>query len=381
MLKCPRVSSAAWSSILPLCILCLTVHGVCQQSNSGADSSSPVPRDLLLTAAHDNGLTRPNLTPWHIKISFDSLDGRGRPALHGTFEEFWAEPDKYKRIFATSNFNQVEYLKDAGIRRTGSRDSAPSELMAVVDQFLRPIPLDMDSIDAARFQIGMPLVGETKLICVAVSQPQSSTQPVSAIQAHLTREAVSNETYCTDEHSPILRLQLSAGGTSRFVRNDIVRFQDCYLPQTIEEYEGSPHDQKPILTAKLEKIEAIPSIDDAQFTPPADAVPPPKVITLNERDTKPHRLHHSYPEDDYQYPGGNRSVHMAALVIVSFQIQTDGRVSNLRVERASVPQALRQALQQASLDAVRNWTYKPFIQNGEPVEVNTTETLVYPLTP
>jgi protein TonB len=72
---------------------------------------------------------------------------------------------------------------------------------------------------------------------------------------------------------------------------------------------------------------------------------------------------------------------MAALVIVSFQIQTDGRVSNLRVERASVPQALRQALQQASLDAVRNWTYKPFIQNGEPVEVNTTETLVYPLTP
>jgi TonB family protein len=253
--------------------------------------------------------------------------------------------------------------------------------MAIVDQFLRPIPQDMDSLDAARFQIGMPFNGETKLICVAVSQPQSSTQQVSAIQAFLTREAVSNETYCTNEHSSILRLQLSAGGTSRIVRNSIIRFQDCYLPQTIEEYEGSSHDQKPMLTAKLEKIEAIPSIDDAQFTPPSDAIPPPAVIALNERETKTQLLHHRYPEDDFQYPGENRSVHMAAIVVISLQVQTDGHVSNLRIERAGVPRALQQALQQASLDAVRNWTYKPFIRNGEPVEVNTTVTLVYPLTP
>jgi TonB family protein len=305
------------------------------------------------------------------------MDGHGRPLLQGTFEELWAGPEKYKRTFATSNFNQVEYVTSGDIRRTGSPDSAPSELMVIVNQFLHPIPLNEDSIDAASLQIGMPSIGQTKLVCVSVSQPRSMTKPVSAIEAALTKEVVSDETYCTDEHSPILRLQLSAGGSSRFVRNSIVRFQDCYLPQTIEEYEGSSPAQKPRVTAKLEKIEAMTSIDDAQFTPSADAVPPPKVITLSERETKPQRLHHPFPEYDYRYPGENRSVHLAGVVIISLRVRTDGHVSNLRVERVAGPQAL----QQASLEAVRNWTYTPFIRNGEPVEVNTTVTLVYSLTP
>jgi TonB family protein len=327
---------------------------------------------LLLTAAHANGLERPNLTPWHITISFESTDGHGRPLLQGTFEELWAGPDKYKRIFATSNFNQVEYVTGAGIRRTGSPDGAPSELMAIVDQFLHPIPLDKDSIDAAKLQIAMPSIGDTKLVCVAVSQPP---EPVTAIQAFFLKGSVSNETYCTDEHSPILRLQVSDSRNSRYVRNSIIRFQDCYLPQTIEEYGASSPAQKPMLTAKLEKVEAITSIDDAQFTPPADAVPPPKVITLDARETSRQLLHHSYPEYDFVYPGEHRSVRSAGLVIIALQIHTDGHVSNLRV--VGGPQAMRQA----SLDAVRNWTYKPFTRNGEPVEVDTTVALGYPLTP
>jgi TonB family protein len=252
--------------------------------------------------------------------------------------------------------------------------------MMIVDQFLHPIPLNNDSIDAANLQTAMPSVGETKLACVTVSQPRSSTEPASALQAlqaRLTTEAVSSETYCTDEHSPILRLQLAAGGSSRFVRNSVIRFQDCYLPQIIEEYEGSSSTPKPVLTAKLEKIETIASIDDALFTPPSDATLLPNVITLSERETKSQRLHHPFPEYDYRYPGENRSVHLAGLVIISLQVQTDGRVSNLRVERASGPPGL----EQASMDAVRNWTYKRFFRNGEPVGVNTTVTLVYSLTP
>jgi TonB family protein len=317
------------------------------------------------------------MTPWHVKISFESMDGRGHLFSQGTFEEYWAGPGKYKRIFATTNFNQVEYQTDAGIRRTGSPDSAPSELMMIVNQFLHPIPLDKDSIDAAKLQSEMHSIGETKLVCVTVSEPRSTAKPVSAIQARLTTESISNDTYCTDEHSPILRLQVAAGGSSRFVRNSIIRFQDVYLPQTIEEYEGSSPNQKPVLTARLEKIEAIASIDDAQFTPPANAVLPPKVIALSERETKPQRLHHPFPEYDYRYPGENRSVHLAGLVIISLRVQTDGHVSNLRVENQNCPREL----QQASLDAVRNWTYKRFIRNGEPVEVDTEVFLVYSLTP
>jgi outer membrane biosynthesis protein TonB len=37
------------------------------------------------------------------------------------------------------------------------------------------------------------------------------------------------------------------------------------------------------------------------------------------------------------------------------------------------------ALQDSSQDAVRQWTYKPFLLNGEPVEVTTTVTVTYSL--
>ena len=38
-------------------------------------------------------------------------------------------------------------------------------------------------------------------------------------------------------------------------------------------------------------------------------------------------------------------------------------------------------LQQAALDAVRSWRYKPYLLNGEPVEVGTTINVVFSLGP
>jgi len=38
-------------------------------------------------------------------------------------------------------------------------------------------------------------------------------------------------------------------------------------------------------------------------------------------------------------------------------------------------------LQQAALDAVRKWVYKPYILDGQPVEVNTTIKLVFEIDP
>jgi outer membrane biosynthesis protein TonB len=54
-------------------------------------------------------------------------------------------------------------------------------------------------------------------------------------------------------------------------------------------------------------------------------------------------------------------------------IGKDGTVEELRV--ASGPKEL----QQSSLDAVRQWIYKPFLLNGDPVEVKTTINVVYSL--
>ena len=54
-------------------------------------------------------------------------------------------------------------------------------------------------------------------------------------------------------------------------------------------------------------------------------------------------------------------------------IGTDGNMENVRV--ISGPPEL----QQSALDAVRQWTYKPYLLNGDAVEVETTINVIYNL--
>ena len=59
--------------------------------------------------------------------------------------------------------------------------------------------------------------------------------------------------------------------------------------------------------------------------------------------------------------------------MLSVIIGEDGNVKNIEV--LSGPNEL----QQSSIDAVRQWTYKPYLLNGSPVEVKTTIHVIYSL--
>lgn len=73
------------------------------------------------------------------------------------------------------------------------------------------------------------------------------------------------------------------------------------------------------------------------------------------------------------YPPEAKKARIQGKVLLNAVIGKDGTVEHLTV--ASGPDAL----QKSALDAVRQWTYKPFLLNGEPVEVKTTITVVYSL--
>jgi periplasmic protein TonB len=61
------------------------------------------------------------------------------------------------------------------------------------------------------------------------------------------------------------------------------------------------------------------------------------------------------------------------VVIVEARIEPDGRVSNARILR-SIP-----LLDQAALDAVRQWVYTPWLLNGQPIPVIMTTTVNFSL--
>jgi protein TonB len=60
-------------------------------------------------------------------------------------------------------------------------------------------------------------------------------------------------------------------------------------------------------------------------------------------------------------------------VVLDAVIGTDGRLKSLRVVNGPPP------LQQPAYEAVRTWIYKPYLVNGEPVEVHTTINVIFTL--
>jgi TonB family protein len=74
-----------------------------------------------------------------------------------------------------------------------------------------------------------------------------------------------------------------------------------------------------------------------------------------------------------KYPDDAKKAKIQGTVVLDAVIGKDGTVEHLEV--LSGPKEL----QESSLDAVRQWTYKPYLLNGDPIEVKTTIRVIYTL--
>jgi protein TonB len=71
------------------------------------------------------------------------------------------------------------------------------------------------------------------------------------------------------------------------------------------------------------------------------------------------------------YPAIAKAAGVGGTMVLAATISKSGLSENLRV--LSGPPMLRQA----ALDAVRNWRYRPYLLNNQPVEVETTVNVVF----
>ena len=76
---------------------------------------------------------------------------------------------------------------------------------------------------------------------------------------------------------------------------------------------------------------------------------------------------------DPVYPAIAKAAHVQGAVVLHATISKTGTVEELEV--VSGPEMLRTS----AMDAVRQWTYKPYLMNGQPTEVETTITVNYTL--
>ncbi len=73
------------------------------------------------------------------------------------------------------------------------------------------------------------------------------------------------------------------------------------------------------------------------------------------------------------YPPIAKAARVSGTVVLQATISKQGTIENLHVVSGPA------MLQQAALDAVRTWRYRPYLLNNEPVEVDTTVNVIFTL--
>jgi protein TonB len=74
-----------------------------------------------------------------------------------------------------------------------------------------------------------------------------------------------------------------------------------------------------------------------------------------------------------KYPQIAVAMHLGGTVVLQATISRSGTIENLRAVGGPA------LLQQAAIDAVQQWRYRPYLLNGEPVEVETTVNVEFTL--
>ena len=190
-------------------------------------------------------------------------------------------------------------------------------------------------------KLTLPLIGPP-----AVSAPEPAPQPA--------RSAAS--------HSEVFRGQLL---TPTRIPREIAQLTESTVPPP---FPGSGHAGIPGATGAGEG--ELPFALFTQTVPPPTPRPAPPRSALRISQVNPADVI-SRPQPIY--PNAARLAHIEGTVVLSAVISRNGGIQHLQVLSGNA------LLVQAAVDAVRQWRFRPYILNGEPIEVETQITVNFTL--
>jgi protein TonB len=129
-----------------------------------------------------------------------------------------------------------------------------------------------------------------------------------------------------------------------------------------------------IVAATLPAQQSVPRIQ-VEAPPPQTAAPgPPQrsdhAVRISGGVMAGQRLSGAYPV----YPADARASGIEGAVVLHVLVGADGRVES------AVPLSGPEVFRQPAMDAVTQWIYRPYLLNGQPVEVDTIVTVNFNLT-
>jgi hypothetical protein len=282
-----------------------------------------------------NGL-RGLTTPWHIVIAYEQFDEDGDKVHSGTYDEIWEGPKKYKVSYKADDLNQTDYATALGLYRLGDQQWPNRAQTQIPKEVISPF-FYAATLRGVHVRAVSEKFGNHTFSCALIENgPGRITSPTQ---------------YCFDLAGSELRYSRGSGWYQT-TYNDLTSFSGRSVANAVDVYNGG----KPYLKLRVQRLEAIANVSDADLTPPAEAT---NLGGQRLSGVFPIPLEQSSPD----WPSSLRQQHFS--VTVEIVIGKDGHV--LTAHAISGPQ---DAFNSAEATA-RKWTFEPYMVLEEPAELIT----------
>jgi TonB family protein len=290
--------------------------------------------------------------PWHLKMDVTAFTDQGQNPQPGTVE-IWSAGKNRRIIFDFGAAKLTRLITDGDYYRSTTDKEVPFRAIEVLDRVLSagPSPEDLQH-DFAGMQTHA--FGKVKLECIMLTPTaQMKNAPLGLFP-----------TYCFPPGGDRLVLTYDVGDEATMIQQEGA-FQGHAVPVKLEIVEKKVS----VATAAVTLLTSYePQPDD--FVPSADMKKGRGIAIISGGVIAGSRLTFVQPA----YPESAKQNRLSGTVILRALIDREGHIRSLRPSNDSNPDFIV-----AAIAAVRQWTYRPYLLNGEPTEIDTTITVNFAL--
>jgi hypothetical protein len=305
----------------------------------------------LLAAEQAQALDDMALKSWHLKLTVQLYNADKKATGTGTIEEWWAGPNKFRRVFATPSYSATELRNSDSFFRSGS-DAAPPFLLArLLEDVVHPIEFSGVATDFSPEE-HKQATKTSEMDCFALRPRAKGFSDAAA-------SALTN--YC-----------LRDGDTTLLATYDAALVS---LPSAVGTFNGRhfPVDLNILINGNRvasEHTDALESVDEsAGRFDVTDGLVAAKVDPVQvSSGALAGRLVKSAPPGYSQFMRAN---HITGTVVFDLVIGSDGKVRNVSMVYASD----LSLVDANTMTPLHQWTYRPFVIDGNPVDVETVTTI------
>ena len=318
--------------------------------SGGAANLSELAHRVMMAGVKENALAGADLKPWHMKVTFEVIQPGGKKPVSGAMEEWHLSRDQWARTFKSSE--QRLTGSEWSVSETKQLESKPSKVgfdhRLLVLRVARPVidPLYQTANIQPDYEMDVKRVNTAGAVLNCVSVVDSQRYADQANPDWLFPAMC----FDTDYH---LRLTRTPDTTVQF--EDLQPFAGRTVARAVKVMLNGAL----IAEMKVTLLESLAAASVEMVKPAKDAIREP--YTIEPGHPKPVSVYEvgaSVPlrPDGFPFRGS---------FPIPIIIHKDGTVKARNEDTSSWTQPLKDAL----VSAIDKWKYKPYLVDGQPVEV------------